>query len=792
MADAKDASKIFTLAVKPGIKRDGTRFEGDQYADGSWVRFQRGKAKKMGGYRQMFATPTGIPRGILTNPFNGVNYVFVGNKYGIEVFNTGTDQGVGVGPFAMEFNRTFAVTAVNSGPSTLEVVGDQTALLINGLVFWAYNTSNVRTNYTINAAPTYNSGTNRTTIQVTSLTGFPAPTSPAATEIYASIYNDSYQVTSVNSGLNYLVVLGDQTTIFTPGTSFWTYDALGVRTNLTVSATSTYNSASNVTSVFIASVAGLAAAPFVIYVPTGFTTSNEYLWQFDIAYDSTGNGNSKLLAHPGKNLANIDSGVTSSLYAGDFLPDPTTNRYVMTQVLDSTGANPTYASIDVSGGVVVLQPVLFTYGNFGQIRNNNVDFTPAGLGDQKFSDWNGPIANDVNVAPGKIVRGYPVRGGTASPSGIFWSTDSLVRVSFTSQDPYYWRYDTIATGISVLSSNAISEMDGIFYWAGTDRFYIYNGSVKVLPNDKNLNYFFDGMNFQQRQKVWCTKVPRYNEIWWFYPKGTATECTDAIIYNVKDDLWYDAGQADGARRSCGYVTEVFPRPIWCGWEFNGEVGISYTLLYGPGRATAPVTTNSQVIVAGDATTNPPGSYMIFNDDTSFGNINQIASATFTNSTTGGTTLITFVRPISTTVTTGSVMTQAAGGYTIWEQEFGKNKITAINEYAISSFCETSDISWIGGTPSEDMLVTANRRMHITRVEPDFAQVGNMTLTVIGRPFAQGQVEQNGPFTFADTDGKIDLRVEHRLVSLRFASNVIDGDYQAGRIMITAELGDERP
>jgi hypothetical protein len=792
MADNADANKIFTLAVKPGIKRDGTRFEGDQYADGSWVRFQRGKAKKMGGYRQMFATPTGIPRGMLTNPFNGVNYVFVGNKYGIEVFNTGTDQGVGVGPFPMEFNRTFAVTAINSGLNTLEVVGDQTANLINGLVFWAYSTSYVRTNYTINAVPTYNSGTNRTTIQVTSLTGFPTPVAPAAVEIYASIYNDSYQVTSVNFGLNYLVVLGDQTTIFTPGTTFWTYNNVGVRTNLTVTATSTYNSSSNVTSVFVASVAGLAAAPFVIYVPTTFTTSDEYLWQFDIAYDSTGNGNSKLLAHPGKNLHNIDSGNNVPLYAGDFLPDPTTNRYVMTQVLDSTGATPTYASIDVSGGLVVLQPVLFAYGNFGQIRNNNVDFTPAGLGNQTFSDWNGPIANDVNVAPGKIIRGYPVRGGTASPSGIFWATDSLVRVSFTSTSPYYWRYDTIATGISAMSSNAFVEMDGIYYWAGTDRFYIYNGSVKVLPNDKNLNYFFDGINFQQRQKVWCTKVPRYNEIWWFYPKGSATECTDAIIYNVKDELWYDAGQAEGARRSCGYITEVFPRPIWCGWEFNGEIGISYTLLYGPGHATSPVTTTSQVIVAGDATTNPAGSYMIFNNDTSFGNINQISAAVFTDSPTGGTTLITFVRPISTSVTTGSVMTQAAGGYTIWEQEFGLNKITAINEYAINSFCETSDISWIGGTPAEDMVITANRRMHITRVEPDFAQAGDMTLTVVGRPFAQGQIEENGPFTFADTDGKIDLRVEHRLVSLRFASNVIDGDYQAGRIMITAELGDERP
>jgi len=75
MADAQaGAPKIFTLQVKPGIKRDGTRFEGDQFSDGKWVRFQRGKAKKINGYRQMFATPYNIPRGIITNPYNGVNY----------------------------------------------------------------------------------------------------------------------------------------------------------------------------------------------------------------------------------------------------------------------------------------------------------------------------------------------------------------------------------------------------------------------------------------------------------------------------------------------------------------------------------------------------------------------------------------------------------------------------------------------------------------------------------------------------------------------------------------------
>ena len=126
MADQQDASKIFTLYVKPGIKRDGTQFEGDEYSDGMWSRFQRGRAKKMGGYRQMFASLTGVPRGIITNPINGVNYIFTGNSTGVEVFTTGTDQGVGVGPYPVEFNTTYAVTNVDTVLIQIDVVGDYT------------------------------------------------------------------------------------------------------------------------------------------------------------------------------------------------------------------------------------------------------------------------------------------------------------------------------------------------------------------------------------------------------------------------------------------------------------------------------------------------------------------------------------------------------------------------------------------------------------------------------------------------------------------------------------------
>jgi hypothetical protein len=47
MAEIK---QLFTIMSLPGIKRDGTVLDGDNYSDGQWCRFQRGRPKKMGGF----------------------------------------------------------------------------------------------------------------------------------------------------------------------------------------------------------------------------------------------------------------------------------------------------------------------------------------------------------------------------------------------------------------------------------------------------------------------------------------------------------------------------------------------------------------------------------------------------------------------------------------------------------------------------------------------------------------------------------------------------------------------
>ena len=96
-------------------------------------------------------------------------------------------------------------------------------------------------------------------------------------------------------------------------------------------------------------------------------------------------------------------------------------------------------------------------------------------------------------------------------------------------------------------------------------------------------------------------------------RGTSTECNDAIIYNVKDKKWYDAGQAVGARRSCGYTTEVFPTSIWCGWDYEWLTSEAHAVIETPSGETPPSVV--QFYLEGNQTPQySPGVYCSFSNE----------------------------------------------------------------------------------------------------------------------------------------------------------------------------------
>jgi hypothetical protein len=212
-----------------------------------------------------------------------------------------------------------------------------------------------------------------------------------------------------------------------------------------------------------------------------------------------------------------------------------------------------------------------------------------------------------------------------------------------------------------------------------------------------LNWFFDNLSIAQRSKVFAFKVPRYGEIWWCYPRGEATECTHAVIYNVRENTWYDTALPESGRAAGG---------------FNNALA-------------APLLT--------DAVSTP-------------------------------------------------------SGYRVWVHEKAQDAIDGISISPVRSFFETADLS--------SLMQGANRGLRISAIEPDFVQSGDMSLRVTGRANARAPEVVGEERTFpavADSAEQqaVALRELRRELRVRFESNALGGDYQAGQIIAHIEPADGR-
>ena len=585
------AEQIVQIMSKPGIKRDGTKFEGDQYVDGQWVRFQRGLPRKIGGYRSINKFLRGLPRALHEYTQDLLTYVHAGSSDRLERF----------------------------------------------FIDATYNTS----------------------------------------------------------------VITDRTP------------------------------------------------------SSGFTVADGNMWQFATAYDTT-NGN-QIVAQVAPNLNCICNSDGGALFVGDLL-----GTSALTQVTTVPG------NFSVTGGVVTLPPYTFAFGNDGyaawSVPNDPADFTGSGAG-------------NAYITGQKIVKGMPLRGGPGnSPSGLFWSADSLIRGTYVGGTAVF-QFDTISTQSSILSANSVIEYDGIFYWIGTDRFLTFNGVVREVENNLNLNFFFDNLNYAQRQKVFAYKVPRFGEIWWCFPFGDSLEPNHAVIYNVRENTWYDTALPNGGR-GAGLFPAVFSKPLLSGVE--------------PQEAEAV----TAAVVAGGT------GYAVGNTLTVLGGLGQLDTE-LTVSTIGGGGVITGVtisnagqyteiptNPVSVTGGAGSAATfnlTFDNPYKFWVHEVGTDEIDGLTLNPIQSFFETADLS---------LPVTAqkNKALQVLMLEPDFVQSGDMTVAVHGRANARSPEVETEPMMFPETaqtpqEQVVFFKTQRRQLRFRFESNTLGGNYQMGLILAHLQEGD---
>lgn len=477
-----------TIVLKslPGIKRDGTRFEGDYYVDGQWVRWQRGLPRKMGGYRTTQKYLTEISRGFSTFTQQLYVYCHSGSANYLERFTIDSTANSSIvtdrTPIAAVSSCVIDLTGGAAG--SVDSVDIDGVELLTGPV--AFNTDLTTTAADVATDINLGTGTH----------GYTATAASTEITIEADI--------NVGSDPNNRVVTVTATTITTTNTN-------------------------------------MGGGSFA------YTPSVNNLWMFDYQYDSSTNQN-YIIAHAAPNKQCICNDAGGQIFFGEVLG---------TGELKSISLP---SDANVTGGIVSLHPYLFYYGTDGIIG-----WSVAG----EPTNMNGDGSGLARVWGQKIIKGLPLRAGSGSaPAGIFWAYDAVIRATFTGGDTVF-QFDVIATDTSIISEFCVVDYDGVFFWCGVDRFLMFNGVVREVPNQMNLNYFFDGINPRYRNLVFAFKVPRFGEIWWCYPKGDATECTHAVIYNVRENCWYDTALPNFGR-SAGQFNNSFAAPVLTGTVDDGD------------------------------------------------------------------------------------------------------------------------------------------------------------------------------------------------------------------------------
>ena len=183
----------------------------------------------------------------------------------------------------------------------------------------------------------------------------------------------------------------------------------------------------------------------------------------------------------------------------------------------------------------------------------------------------------TNQAGGiRLSHGSTIITAIQTRQEILVYTDSAIYSFQYLGAPYVWNSQILGDNISIASPNAVSTVNNVTYWMGTDKFYMYSGRVETLPCALR-QYIYGNINLQESYQTHSGTNEGYNEIWWFYPSQTGTNADGSngtgtpgtpnilidryVIYNHLERTWY-YGTMNG--------TTVRPRTAWLDSPLRSE------------------------------------------------------------------------------------------------------------------------------------------------------------------------------------------------------------------------------
>ena len=303
--------------------------------------------------------------------------------------------------------------------------------------------------------------------------------------------------------------------------------------------------------------------------PAGFTAGRVDATAFTGYSGSTfGNG---LYGLPSEDTGSILRATTWSLENwGEYLLGTTADDgkiYQWTLNSATPAAVLSNAPTGCSGMMVTEERFVFAFGANGDPRKvafsdreDNNTWTPAATNE----------AGDIQIQTnGVILKGLRTRGQAII------LTDQDAHTATYSGPPFVYGFERVGTSCGLVAANAAASVDAGVMWMGQRSFFVYSGgAVQALPCDV-ADYVFSDINNDQKSKVHAVVNSRFNEIFWFYPSASSTECDSYVSFDYAENIW-TTGAMD---RTAGVDRGVFRQPFWIaadGTLYEQEIGFNYS------------------------------------------------------------------------------------------------------------------------------------------------------------------------------------------------------------------------
>ena len=170
------------------------------------------------------------------------------------------------------------------------------------------------------------------------------------------------------------------------------------------------------------------------------------------------------------------------------------------------------------------------------IGSSAIDPTLIRWSDQEdATNWTPSATNQAGSL--RLSRGTKiVAASQARQEVLVWTDSSLYSLQYVGA-PAVWTATLVGENISISSQLSVSYANGVAYWMGKDKFYMYDGRTQPLKCDVR-KYIFNDFNTLQYAQVFSGTNESFHEIWWFYCSAGVNNIDKYVIYNYLEKIWY--------------------------------------------------------------------------------------------------------------------------------------------------------------------------------------------------------------------------------------------------------------